>query len=102
MKPLFDDRYQDVDRDGDPDLSLDRILGSPEESLDAQMLLDPLEEKLHLPAAFVERANRSGWKLEVALRRSSKVCSLIVALVDRKGAHGNTERQRSIVVASSA
>src|SRR5260221_9043855 len=65
MKPLFDDGHEDVDRDRDPDLSLDRVLGSAEERLDSEMLLDPLEEELHLPAAFVERTNRGWRKLEV-------------------------------------
>jgi hypothetical protein len=35
-------------------------------------------------------------------RSSSKVCNFTAALVERKCAHGNTERHRSIVVESSA
>lgn len=35
-------------------------------------------------------------------RRSSRVCSLIAALVERNGVHGKTDRHRSMVVASSA
>jgi hypothetical protein len=35
-------------------------------------------------------------------RRSSNVCSLMAALAVRNGAHGNTDRHKSIVVASSA
>ena len=48
------DGDQHVDADGDPDLGLDRVLGGPEERLDAQVLLDPFEEQFHLPAASVE------------------------------------------------
>ena len=40
----FDDGDQDMDGDGDPDLALDGVLGGSEEALDAQVLLDPLEE----------------------------------------------------------
>ena len=58
---LFDDRDQHVDRHGNPDLALDRVLGGAEETLDAQVLLDPLEEQLHLPTVFVECADRQGW-----------------------------------------
>src|SRR5947209_20222652 len=65
MKTLLDDGHQQVDRDCDPDLCLDRVLGSAEERLDAEMLLDPFEEELHLPSAFVERANGGRRKLEV-------------------------------------
>jgi len=55
MKPqtLLDDSYQHVDGDGDPDLGLDRILGGTIKCLDPQVLLDPFEEQLDLPAAFV-------------------------------------------------
>src|SRR5258706_13936050 len=76
MKPFFDDGHQDVDRDGDPDLSLDRILGRTEEGLDSEVLLDPLEEKFHLPAAFVERANRSRWKLEMICQKDQCLARL--------------------------
>lgn len=41
-------------RDGDPDLRLDGVLRRAEEGLDPQMLLDPLEEEFHLPAAAIE------------------------------------------------
>jgi len=34
-------------------LALDDVLGGAEEALDAKLLLDPLEEQLHLPTAFV-------------------------------------------------
>jgi hypothetical protein len=38
-------------------LSFEGILAGAPESLDAQVLLDPLEELLHLPAAFVGAVN---------------------------------------------
>jgi hypothetical protein len=82
MKALLDDRYDDVDRDGDPDLGLDRVLGSPEEGLYTEMLLDPFEEKLDLPAAFVERANRGGWKLEMVCQEDQCLPGLWVFEAD--------------------
>ena len=57
-QPLPDDRDQHVDRHRDPDLRLHGVLRGPVESLDAQVLLDPLEEQLHLPAALVESTDR--------------------------------------------
>ncbi len=42
VQPVFDDGNEDVDRDGDPDLRLYRILGSSEERLDPLVLLDSL------------------------------------------------------------
>ncbi len=57
VEAFLDDGDQDVDRDGDPNLRLDRIFRRPKEPLDPKMLFDPLEEQLHLPTAFVERAD---------------------------------------------
>ena len=54
VETFLDDGDQDVDGDSDPDLRLDGVLGGAEEALDAQVLLDPFEEQLDLPAAFVE------------------------------------------------
>ena len=54
IEAFFDDGDENVHRDGDPDLGFDSVLGSAEEALDAQVLLDPFEEQFDLPAAFVE------------------------------------------------
>ena len=64
-EPLFHDGHQHVDRHGDPDLGFDGVLGSSIEGLDAQVLLDPLEEQLDLPARFVESDDDEGWQGEV-------------------------------------
>src|SRR3546814_6766858 len=57
---LAHDGDQHVDRDGDPDLRLHRIGRSAEERLDAQVLLDPFEEQLDLPALAIQGADRRG------------------------------------------
>ena len=54
MQKLFHYRDQDVNRDCDPDLCLDRIFGCPIKGLDPQMLFDPFEEDFYPPAAFVK------------------------------------------------
>ena len=50
MKPLFQDSHKQVDAKSHPDLDLDGIGRRAEEGLDPQVLLDPLEEQLDLPA----------------------------------------------------
>jgi len=40
-KPPFDDGYEPLYGEGNPDLGLHRILGGPIEGLDSQVLLDP-------------------------------------------------------------
>ncbi len=54
IQTLLDDGHQDIHGHGDPDLRLDRVLGCAAESLDAQVLLDPLEEQFHAPACLVQ------------------------------------------------
>ena len=58
MKFLFDNGDQHVSGDGAPDLRLHRVLAVADETLDAQVLFDPLEKQFDLPAALVQRGNR--------------------------------------------
>ena len=44
-KLLLDDRHQDIDADGDPNLRPHSVLGGAVEALDAQVLLDPVWSK---------------------------------------------------------
>ena len=62
---LPDDGDQHVGGNGAPDLRLHRVLAGAQEVLDTQMLLDPFEEQLDLPAALVERADGRGWQRHV-------------------------------------
>jgi hypothetical protein len=54
---LAHDGHQHIDGDGRPDLCFHGVLGKSVEGLDAQVLLDPFEEQLHLPAALVQLRN---------------------------------------------
>jgi len=57
MELLFDDSDQHVGGNGAPDLRLHRVLARAQKTLDAQVLFDPFEKQLHLPAALVQRGN---------------------------------------------
>ena len=48
---------QEVDRDGHPHLSFDRIVGGSIEGFYAEVLLDPFEEEFDLPAASIAIGN---------------------------------------------
>lgn len=52
QSPARDDD-DEIDADGDPDLRLDGVEGVAKEMLDRQVLLDPLEEGLDLPALAI-------------------------------------------------
>ena len=71
MKLLLDDGDEHVGGDGAPDLCLHGVLAGAQESLDTQVLLDPFEEQLDLPATFVERGNRQGWQRRVVAQKTS-------------------------------
>ena len=57
MKFLPDDRNEHVGGHCAPHLRLHGVLAVAQEMLDPQVLLDPLEEQLDLPAALVERTD---------------------------------------------
>ena len=64
---LLDDCYQNVNADGNPDLSLYCVFARAKETLDSQVLLDPFEEDFYLPAALVKLSDRQS-------RQSKVVC----------------------------
>jgi len=53
-KSLLDDGGKHINCDRNPDLRLHRILRRSIKCLDPQVLLDPTEEQLHAPAAFIQ------------------------------------------------
>src|SRR3972149_3164923 len=72
---LLDDSHQHVDADGDPDLCSHSVLRGAVETLYSQMLLYPLEEQLHLPSTFVQRADRQRRQRElIGQERQYFVC----------------------------
>lgn len=62
MKLLFNDGDQHIGGHGAPDWRLHRVLAGAQEMLDAQILLDAFEERLHLPAALLQRRNGQRWQ----------------------------------------
>jgi len=53
MKSLLQDCNQQINADSDPDLSFDGVGRCAVKGFDSQMLLDPSEEELYLPALLV-------------------------------------------------
>ena len=71
MKLLLDDGDQHVGGHGAPDLRLHRVLAGAQKALDAQMLLDPFEEQLDLPAALVQRGDGQRRQAVLLVRKTS-------------------------------
>ena len=59
LELFFDNGYQYVNTDRNPDLSFDRIDRVAQKTLDAQMTLDPFEKEFDLPTALVKGSD--GW-----------------------------------------
>ena len=90
MEPLLDDRHQHIDRDGDPDLSLHRVLGGAEKRLDAQVLFDPLEEEFDLPSAPVKFRDRERGQHEVVRQEHQPLSGLEIDVGDAPKPLGGT------------
>ncbi len=85
VEALLDNGDRDIDRDGGPGLGLDGVLGIAEEALDAQVLLDPFEERLDLPAAFVEPCDGQGRQGEVVAQEGDGLAGFGIAIGDGGG-----------------
>ena len=62
---MFDDTNEAICDDGNMYLNTDSILAFTPKGLDAEMLLDPLEEQLNLPPIFIKERNILGFKIEI-------------------------------------
>ena len=65
LEVVLDDCNEAVRDDGDVNLYPDSILRVTPERFDLEMLLDPFEEKFHLPAIAVKQGNLLGREVEV-------------------------------------
>lgn len=74
--------HEHIDADRDPDLSLHRVRGRPVERLDPQILLDPFEEQLHLPATLVELGNGHGREREAVGEEDESLAGLGIDIAD--------------------
>ena len=58
MQTFLGNGDQHVGEYGNPNLRLHRVLAGAKEHIDAQMLLDPFKEQLHLPALALQSGNQ--------------------------------------------
>jgi hypothetical protein len=79
---LLDDCDEYVDTDRNPDLGLHGILRCAVESLDVQVLFDPFEEELDLPAASVKLSDNQRWQVEVVGQKKQSPSTIDVMIAD--------------------
>jgi len=82
MELLFEYGDQHINRDGDPDLSLDSVLRSAIEIFDAQVLLDPFEEKFYLPSAAIQLCDSECWQREIVGQKDESFLGFGVVIFD--------------------
>ena len=79
---LFHDGHEHVYADGDPDLCGEGVERRAEERLDAQVLLDPFEEQLDLPAVLVKVGDGERREREVVGEKHESFARLGVDVAD--------------------
>ena len=82
VETLLYDGHEDVGSDSDPDLRLHGILRCPVEGLDAQILLDPLEEQLDRPARLVKLGDGERRQGEIVGQKDEPLVRLFVEETD--------------------
>ncbi len=77
---LADDRHQDINRHGNPNLGLNRVLAGTEKCFDPQVLLDPFEKQFHLPPRFVDLGNGKCGQYEIVGEKLQPVVGVSVVV----------------------
>lgn len=78
MQAFFGNSDQHICGYGYPYLSFHRVLAGAKEHLDAQVLLDPLEEQLHLPALTVQTGDLLGLQGKVVGQKHQALSSIVL------------------------
>ena len=78
MQTFFDDGNQHISANRNPDLRLHRDLAGAQECLDTQVLLDPFEAQLHLPALAIHVDNEFGLQAEVVGQKRDALASFVL------------------------
>jgi len=77
MQTFLCDGDQVIGGYGNPYLRLDGVLAGAKEHLDSQVLLDPLEEQLHLPALVVQVGNQLRLHGEIIGQQRQAFCLFV-------------------------
>ena len=86
MQTFFQNGDEQINGDGRPDLSAHRVGRGAVKGFDAQMLLDPFEEKFDLPAAAIEFGDGQRRHGEVVGQKDQRLARFWIAIAD--AAHG--------------
>ena len=77
MQAFLNDGNQHVSAGSDPDLRLHGVLARTQKSFDAQVLLYPFEEQLHLPSLPIQIGNQLGFQGEIVGEKCNALFGLV-------------------------
>ena len=79
---FFQTGDHEINTYGDPNLGLHGVLGYAKKCLDAEVLLNPLEEQFDMPAAFVNGRDSQGGQGEVVAQENQPLSSCSIAIAN--------------------
>jgi len=79
---LIETGHHEVNADRYPDLGAHGVLAGAVKSFDAEVLLDPFEEQLDFPTAFVDDRDSDGWQVEVVGQEDQPFSSIRIDEAD--------------------
>ncbi|MCY4304572.1 MAG: hypothetical protein OXC62_07335 [Aestuariivita sp.] len=83
IKLFLDDSHKHINSYGDPDLHLDGMGGCSQKRFYLAMLLDPLEERLHLPSCAIQFRKGERWQNKIGCQEDECLTTiLIVPVID--------------------
>jgi hypothetical protein len=82
MQAFFQNRDEQVDGDGRPDLDAHRVWRGAVKGFDAQRLLDPFEEEFDLPTAAIALGDGQRRHGEVVGQEDQRLASFWIAIAD--------------------
>ena len=82
MQTFFQDGDEQINGDGAPDLGAHGVGAGAIEGFDAQMLFDPLEEQLNLPAALIKVNDRQCRGGEIIGQKDQRRAGFGIAMAD--------------------
>jgi len=85
---LIETGHHEVNAQGDPDLGSHGVVACSEERFYAEVLFDPFEEQLDLPAAFVDGGDGNGRMSEMIRKEAESFPRLRIDITDSAQRHG--------------
>ena len=96
LRTFLDDGYEHVGADRNPDLRLHSVLAGSKERFNVQVLLDPLDEQLDLPALTVQVGDQLRPQCNVVCQRRDALARVVLVFASMRGNAARKRVQRPV------